>query len=142
MKLIKAATLARNLGIPRRTVSDWCRRDRKLAKKIKNDYYIYIDRLAECHGLDPIKARLILNRRLIKARTMAELAHMPRRTLARWCRDRSDLAIRIGRVYYLDLEGLGCTEAQAEALRKWVPYAKSAAKFVHIAAVLSPEEGE
>lgn len=114
---VKAADLARTLGLPRRTVSDWCRSRPGFAKKVGHDYYISIRALAKREGLDEVKVRTLLNGRLIKAVQLAELGNVPRRTVSRWCKERPNLALRIGRLWYLAVDSLGCDDEQSSLLK-------------------------
>lgn len=136
MKLIKATVLAKSLGISRRTVADWCAKDPKLAVRKGRDYWIRVDVLATRDGMDIVQALLCTNQRWVKAIDLAAWAEVPRRTVAYWCQKRSWFGRRIGRTWYVDLEALGASPEQAEALKKWAPSHKSAADFVGFASVM------
>lgn len=137
-KEIKATALARALGISRRTVYDWCRRDPNLAyRKNGRDYYIRIEELAKRPGMDIVTALLLeKDGEWIKAVDLAKLAGVPRRTVANWCATRPWFARRIGRNWYLSREVLGATPAQAKFLRKWAPNARNAARIATFASEL------
>lgn len=142
MKFIKATVLARTLGISRRTVSDWCRRDPSLAfRREGRDYYIRVEQLAKRPGMDIISALLLENDgKWMKAVDLARLAGVPRRTVAHWCATRPWFARRIGRNWYLSREVLGATPEQAEFLQKWAPSARTSAKLAVLASDLGSAE--
>jgi hypothetical protein len=142
MKAVKAIELARTLGISRRTMSGWCRADPALAYKKEGVYWIRLERLAQKPGLDIVSVLTGTQNRWIKAIDLARWAGIPRETVAYWCRKRPRFAKRIGRLWYVSLDELGCTSEQAEALRKWVPDRGSIASFVEFTSRLSNEVQE
>lgn len=112
MKLKRAVDLARELGIPRRTVTDWCIRDPTLGVYIKGgagggSWWIKVEKLIGRHGIGPVDAYMLGSSHWMKAVDLAKLAGWKRRRVAKWCRDRPSFAKRIGRIYYIDLEALG-----------------------------------
>ena len=112
VKLRKAVELARQLGISRRTMSHWCKKDPDLALMIDGVYWIKLDRLVGRHGIGPIDAYLLGAGRWIKATEAAKMSGISRKTIANWCRDRPRFAKRIGRVYYIDLDDLGASDTE------------------------------
>lgn len=119
------AELCDRLGIPRRTFNSWVEKDPHLAVYRENhsgrengggSYWVKIDRLVDKYGLDPVVAHTLETSRWMKATTFAGISGVPRRTIAYWCRTRPNLGRRIGRHWYIDLEALGATDEQIEAL--------------------------
>lgn len=137
MKSIKAIELSRTLGISRRTVSGWCKSDPRLAYKRNGIYYIRVSELAKRPGFDLISALTLTSSKWIKAIDLAAVAGRPRRTLAHWCVRKQAFAKRVGRVWYVDLEALGCTDDQVATLKKWAPNQKTAIRVVEAAAFLN-----
>lgn len=116
MRLIKAAELARQLGIAPRTMRKICKKDPALAVMNRGAYYIRLEALARLPGFDLVTAFLLPTQRWIKAVDLARSSGVPRRTIAQWCHDRPRFATRIGRVWYVDLEGLGANNEQIAGL--------------------------
>lgn len=132
MKIVKAAQLAKTLGISRFTIRDLCRRDTALAFKKGRDYYIRLDVLATRPGFDAVSVLLLTKKRWIKAVDLAHMAQCPRRTVAYWCKRRPHLAHRIGRIWYVCIDDLGATPDQMETLMKWAPDKKTTIKFLDV----------
>jgi hypothetical protein len=107
-----------------------------LAVRKGRDYYIRIDRLAVKPGMNIISALTLENRSWIKAVALAAAAGTPRRSVAHWCRTRPHLAKRIGRIWYVDLEELGATDDEIDALKRWAPEKKSTIDFLTAANLL------
>lgn len=121
MRLVLMADLCKQLGIPRRTFQDWVKKDPSLAVLLPGPrgsmaYYIRIDRLAGRHGIGPIDAYLLPRARWIRATELAQLAGKSRWTVQDWCRKRPGLGKRIGRNYWVDLDQLGASEEEIQAL--------------------------
>jgi len=104
MKLIKAAQLAEALGVNRRTMSRICKATPDFASLHNGDYYIDLEELAKRPGFDLITALMLPTRKWRKAIDLAREAGIPRETMAYWCRYRPRFAIRLGRVWYIDVE--------------------------------------
>ena len=122
MKLRRMRDLARDLGIPRRTFQSWIEKDPSLAvwvpDSIGGAYWVKLDTLAERTGISLTESYTLGASRWIQATVLAELAGISRRTVAWWCRNRPGFAKRLGRIYYVDLESLGASRGDLEALRK------------------------
>lgn len=116
MKVMKARELARQLGIPRRTMTKWCQDDPSLAFKDGRVWMIRLDALAGRPGIDLVTAYTLPTARWIKATALAERAGISRKTVGNWCRDRPGFAKRIGADWYLDLDQLGADEEQIAKL--------------------------
>lgn len=116
MKTIGAARLAKNLGISRFTVRDWCQKIPGLAYKRRNVWVIRLAKLAEMPGFDAVKVHLLTQKTWVKAVLLAEKAGMSRRTLSYWCKNSPSFAIRIGRIWYVCVDSLDATSEQNDAL--------------------------
>ncbi len=137
MKAIRAVDLSKILKIPRRTICSWCKADPALAYKDRDGvYHIRIAVLAKRPGFDLIAALTLESSRWIKAVDLATLAGAPRRTISYWCANRPRFARRIGKVWYIDLEAVGATEEQVEALRTWTPNQRTAIAMISATAFL------
>lgn len=134
MRLIKGTELARRLGLPRRTVVDWIHRDPSLAVMKDGVYWIKLEKLADKPGMDLVSALTLPDHRWIKAVDLALISGVSRRTVAYWCKTRPQFARRLGRLWYVDLELLGATEEQIDALRKWTPEKRNTIAFLEGAA--------
>jgi hypothetical protein len=117
--------LCDRLGIPRRTFNQWVQNDPKLAVFVPNhegrangggSYWVRLDRLAEKYGIDRVIAYTLPSANWVKAVDIAKTSGIPRRSIARWCRDRPGFAVRIGRCWYVDLERLGADSEQLSTL--------------------------
>lgn len=135
MRVVKAADLARNLGISRRTVADWCKKRPDLAIKRAGSYWIRLDALANSQGLDLVQAFMLAHTKQhwIKAIDIAKNSNIPRRTIAHWCKTRPHLAKRIGRNWYIAIEDLDAHPRDAQVLRKWAPKARTTAALLEYA---------
>jgi hypothetical protein len=133
MRLVKARELARSLGIPIRTMSYMCKTDPEIAIKRDGVYYVKLDKLAERPGFDLITAMLLPTQRWVRAIDVAKFAHRSRKTMNNWCRSRPRFAMRIGRIWYINLEELGASEEQIETLRKYVPNQRATIDFLSAA---------
>jgi hypothetical protein len=118
VKNIRAAMLAKKLGMPRRTMAWICKNDPELAYKKGRIYYIRVSVLATKPGFDIISALLSPHCKWIKARELARISGIPVRTMGAWCKTRPNFARRISNVWYVDLEQLGATPAQIKLLSK------------------------
>jgi hypothetical protein len=107
MRLVRAADIARQLGIPLRTMRDICKRDPALAVIRHGAYYIRLDELAKRPGFDLVSAILLRTRRWVKAVDVARARGRSRRNVAFWCRTRQRYAFRLGKIWYVDLDALG-----------------------------------
>lgn len=121
MKLVRASELARNLGIPDRTMRQWCLTDPKLAIFISGgigggSWWVKLERLAERSNISILDAYTLSTQRWKKATELAKLSGISRKTIANWCRNRPGFAKRIGRVYYVDLEQMGANRDEIDAL--------------------------
>ncbi len=67
------------------------------------DYYIQLDKLADSLGIDLVTAFMLPTQRWTKAVVLAKRAGISRRTVSSWCRNRARFAIRIGKLWYVNL---------------------------------------
>ncbi len=118
MQSIRAVELAKKLGMSRYTMQDICQRDKKLAFKRNGVYYIRISELAKRPGYDLVRALMVTSSRCIKATTLAKISGISRRTVVGWCLSRPNFACRIGKTWYVDLDGLNASEEQIDAIIK------------------------
>lgn len=125
-------------------MKSWYRTKPWLFTKKSGTYYIKLDLLAKCPGIDLIDAFCLPGRRWFKAVDLAAAAGISRKTVGNWCRDRPRFAKRIGRIWYVDMESLGATEDQIDALEKWAPDRTTAIAFLRAVGDMGqslPEEG-
>lgn len=123
MKLVRAAHLAKTLGISRHTVKRWCQVDPHVAIKIGRYWWIRLERLAARPGMDIVLAMMLPHQRWVKAVLLSEWTGIPRKTIANWCRDRQGFARRLGRIWYVDVDNLSSfagSEDEAEKIRERV----------------------
>lgn len=130
MKLVRASEFARDVGINRNTMKAWFKSKRHLFVKKSGHYYLKLDALAGCDGIDIVDAMTLPGQRWVRAVDLAHDAGIPRKTVANWCRARPNFAKRIGKVWYVDIASLGASPEEAEALRKWAPDRKTLITFV------------
>ncbi len=115
-RLVKLSVLSAQLGISRRTLSDWCLRDPSIAvRRGGKGFWIKLDKLAGKPGIDLVEAHLIGEQRWIKAVELAEMAGIPRRTIGTWCRRNANFARRLGRIWYVNLSRLDITTEELES---------------------------
>jgi hypothetical protein len=118
VRVKQATVLARELGIPRRTMALWCKKDPELAYKIGRIYWVRLERFAGRPGVGLIDALTLGSSRWMKAADLARLSEISRKTIGNWCRNRPGFAKRLGSDWYVDLESLGCSEEDIENLVK------------------------
>lgn len=112
MQTVRAIDLARDLGIPRRTMSRLCSRRPDLAVMRDGEWFVRVDALGNCDGIGGTIGALLLARdphRWVRIGEIAARFGVHRRTLARWARAGEIPARRIGRNWYVDtaeIEGL------------------------------------
>lgn len=121
MRLVRMRDLARQLGIPVRTIQRWVEKDPSLSV-LKDDgsqggpcHWIIIAKLVE-RGLKVSDAYTIMEQRWVKAVDLAAVSGISRKTVANWCRGRPGFAKRLGRVWYVDLEQFGASPEEAAIL--------------------------
>lgn len=131
MKYIKASLLAKSLGISRYTVRTWCQQQPGLARKKGRDWYIRVSELAKRDGLDPVKVLTLTREKWVKAVELSERSGISRRTIAHWCKTKSDFALRVGRIWYISPTELGATQDQVELMNRWYPHG-AAVKFLEV----------
>lgn len=114
--------LAKELGIPIATFQKWVEKDPTLGVYVDDrsggSWWIKLDKFATRHGMTLQDAYLLGSRRWVRAVDLAAVSGIPRRSLARRCRDRPGFGKRLGRVYYIDLEEFGASEEQLEKLQQ------------------------
>lgn len=115
--------LAERLSIPRETFQKWIEKNPDLAVYKPGgvgggSWWVKVDMLASCEGLTPVDAYLLDQRRWVKAVDLAAVSGTSRRTIAHWCKNRPRFGVRIGRLWYVDLEQLGMSEEQMESILK------------------------
>ena len=118
MKTVTCADLARTLGISRYTVRDWCQTIPNFAYKRGRQWVIRLSAVATLPGFDYVRALTHTKKRWIKAVDLAASAGYSRRTMSHWCKTRPNMAIRIGRIWYVCPEDLGGTDEQRERLEQ------------------------
>ncbi len=116
MKIKRAIDLARELGIPARTVTNWCKRDPELAFKKNYVWWIRLDRIAGRPGITLVDAYMLGSSQWIQATRLARLAGISRKTMNNWCRSRPRFAKRIGTDWYVDLDQWGADPDRIEQL--------------------------
>lgn len=117
-RTLKARKLARDLGIPRRTMTNICRNTPDLAyKDRKGQWVVRVSELAKRPGFDLIQALMVTTTRWIPAAALARILGIPPRTMTHHCANRTYNAKRIGRNWYVDLSQM---DAPEELIAEWL----------------------
>lgn len=121
MRMERMSVLCRQLDIPRKTFNDWIAAEPELAVRKAGPrgvpcWWVRLDRLAQMHGMSLIDAYLLPGSRWMRASRLAAELGISRKTMNNWCRARPGFARRIGRNYYVDLDHIGVSSSQVDAL--------------------------
>lgn len=117
MRKVLAADLAKRIGLSRWGMRRWCERNPEIAYQDGRRWWVRLDRL-ESKGLDLITAVTLMNRRWIKATTLAKLAGRTRFAVAVWRRRKPSMFCRIGTMWYVDIDNFTENQEYADALAK------------------------